>query len=371
MRIYLDFNASTPVAPEVAARMEAVLHEPFGNPSSDHWAGTSARDAVETARAEVAALIGCDAGEVVFTSGGSEANNHAIKGAFFATRLEHPHIITTQIEHPAVVGPCRFLERLGAKVTYTPVDAFGRIDPDDVRRAVTPDTILISVMHANNEVGTIQPIADIGRIAREHGILLHTDAAQSVGKIPIQVRELGVDLLSLVGHKLYGPKGVGALYVCAGVRLEPLIHGGGHESGRRAGTENVLLDVGLGAACELAESWIHRHTIRELRDLFWQRLHEAFDHNVVLIGHPTERLPNTLNVCFPGRIGAEILHALNGVAASTGSACHSGSVELSPVLTAMRVLPQVGMGAVRFSLGRTTTVAEIETVVQSLKVALA
>jgi cysteine desulfurase len=371
MRIYLDFNASTPVAPEVAARMEAVLQEPFGNPSSDHWAGTSARDAVETARAEVAALIGCDAGEVVFTSGGSEANNHAIKGAFFATRLEHSHIITTQIEHPAVVGPCQFLERLGAKVTYTPVDAFGRIDPDDVRRAVTPDTILISVMHANNEVGTIQPIADIGRIAREHGILLHTDAAQSVGKIPIQVRELGVDLLSLVGHKLYGPKGVGALYVRAGVRLEPLIHGGGHESGRRAGTENVLLDVGLGAACELAESWIHRHTIRELRDLFWQQLHEAFDHNVVLIGHPTERLPNTLNVCFPGRIGAEILHALNGVAASTGSACHSGSVELSPVLTAMRVLPQVGMGAVRFSLGRTTTDREIETVVQSLKVALA
>jgi cysteine desulfurase len=182
---------------------------------------------------------------------------------------------------------------------------------------------------------------------------------------------LGVDLLSLVGHKLYGPKGVGALYVRAGVRLEPLIHGGGHESGRRAGTENVLLDVGLGAACELAESWIHRHTIRELRDLFWQRLHEAFDHNVVLIGHPTERLPNTLNVCFPGKIGAEILHALNGVAASTGSACHSGSVELSPVLTAMRVLPQVCMGAVRFSLGRTTTDREIETVVQSLKVALA
>jgi cysteine desulfurase len=252
-----------------------------------------------------------------------------------------------------------------------PVDGVGRVDPDDVRRAVTPDTILISVMHANNEVGTIQPIADIGRIAREHGILLHSDAAQSVGKIPTKVRELDVDLLSVAGHKLYGPKGVGALYVRAGVRLEPLIHGAAHESGRRAGTENVLLDVGLGAACDLAESWIHRHTVRELRDRFWQRLHESFDHNVVLVGHATERLPNTLNVCFPGRIGAEILHALNGVAASTGSACHSGAVELSPVLKAMRVPPQVGMGAVRFSLGRTTTDREIETVMQRLKVTLA
>jgi cysteine desulfurase len=371
MRIYLDFNASTPVAPEVATRMEAVLHDPFGNPSSGHWAGASARDAVETARAEVAALLGCHAGEVVFTSGGSEANNHAIKGAFYARRLEHPHIITTQIEHPAVVGPCRFLERLAAKVTYVSVDASGRVDPDDVRRAVTPDTILISVMHANNEVGTIQPIADIGRIAREHEVLLHTDAAQSVGKIPTNVTELGVDLLSVASHKLYGPKGVGALYVRAGVRLEPLIHGAGHESGRRAGTENVLLDVGLGAACTLAESWIHRQTIRELRDLFWQRLQEEFDHNVVFNGHPTERLPNTLNVCFPGRIGAEILHALPDVAASTGSACHSGVVELSPVLKAMRVPPEIGMGAVRFSLGRTTTEQEIESVVQSLKAAMA
>jgi cysteine desulfurase len=370
MRIYLDFNASTPVAPEVATRMAAAPRDSFGNPSSDHWAGTSAREAVETARAQVAALLGCGTGEVIFTSGGSEANNHAIKGAFFATRVEHPHIITTQVEHPAVIGPCRFLERLGAKVTYLSVDGFGRVDPDEVRHAVTPNTILISVMHANNEVGTIQPIADISRIAREHGIHLHTDAAQSVGKIPTKVKELDVDLLSVVGHKFYGPKGVGALYVRGGVHLEPLIHGGGHESGRRAGTESVLLDVGLGAACELAESWIHSDTIRELRDLFWHRLNEEFD-DIALNGHPTERLPNTLNVSFPGRIGAEILHALNGVAASTGSACHSGVVELSPVLKAMRVPPEIGMGAVRFSLGRTTTDQEIETVVQSLKAALA
>jgi cysteine desulfurase len=280
-------------------------------------------------------------------------------------------MITTQIEHPAVVSPCRFLERLGAKITRLPVDAFGRVDPDDVRRAVTPDTILISVMHANNEVGTIQPITEIGRIAREHGILLHTDAAQSVGKIPTKARELGVDLLSMAGHKLYGPKGVGALYIRAGVHIDPLIHGAGHESGRRAGTENVLLAVGLGAACALAESWIHSHAIRELRDLFWRRLNEEFDHDVVLNGHPTDRLPNTLNVSFPGRVGMEILHGLDGVAASTGSACHSGAVELSPVLKAMRVPPEIGMGAIRFSLGRTTTEEEIEAVVKSLKAVLA
>jgi len=371
MRIYLDFNASTPVAPEVTARMQAVLNEPFGNPSSEHWAGEPARDAVEKARAGVAALLGCKAGEVVFTSGGSEANNHALKGVFFARQTERRHVITTQVEHPAVLAPCRFLESLGAKITCLPVDAFGRVDPDDIRRAVTPDTILISVMHANNEVGTIQPIAEIGRIAREHGILLHTDAAQSVGKIPTKVGELGVDLLSVAGHKLYGPKGVGALYIRAGVQIEPLIHGAGHESGRRAGTENVLLDVGLGAACELAESWIGRPSNRELRDLFWRRLNEEFDRDVVLNGHPSDRLPNTLNVSFPGRVGMEILHRLDGVAASTGSACHSGAIELSPVLKAMRVPPETGMGAIRFSLGRTTTEEEIAAVVNNPKAVLA
>ncbi len=350
--------------------MQAVLDAPFGNPSSDHWAGKPAREAVRKARAQVAGLLGCDAGEVVFTSGGSEANNHALKGIFFAKAVAHPHIITTQIEHPAVINPCRFLERLGAKVTWLPVDAFGRVAPEDVQRAVTPATILISVMHANNEVGAIQPIAEISRIAREHGIVFHSDAAQSVGKIPTKVGELGVDLLSVAGHKLYGPKGVGALYVRAGIQLEPLIHGAGHEAGRRAGTENVLLDVGLGAACELAESWIGRQSIRNLRDLFWRRLTEEFDGDVVLNGHPTDRLPNTLNVSFPGKLGTEILHALDGVAASTGSACHSGSIELSPVLKAMRIPPETGMGAIRFSLGRTTTQEEIETVVKRLKAIL-
>ena len=268
-RIYLDFNATTPIAPEVAAAINQVLAEPFGNPSSEHWAGVPARQAVENARTQVATFLHCTPDEVVFTSGGSEANNHVLKGVFFAQGGRGGHIITTQVEHPAVLNPCRFLERLGASVTYLPVDRFGRGDSEDVRRAITPRTILISVMHANNEVGTLQPISEIARIARERGILCHTDAAQSAGKIPVRVDELGVDLLSLAGHKLYAPKGVGALYVRKGVCLEPLIHGASHESGRRAGTENILLNVALGAACELAQSCLGAESIRQLRDFFW------------------------------------------------------------------------------------------------------
>jgi cysteine desulfurase len=315
---------------------------------------------------QVAALLHCTSDEIVFTSGGSEANNHALKGVFFAQDGRGDQIITTQVEHPAVLNPCRFLERLGAQVTYLTVDRFGRVDPDDVRRALTPRTVLVSVMHANNEVGTLQPIPEIARIAREHGILSHTDAAQSVGKIPTSVDELGVDLLSVAGHKLYGPKGVGALYVRKGVRLEPLIHGAGHESGRRAGTESIVLDIGLGAACELAQSWLEMESICQLRDLFWELLQARFGDRVVLNGHPTERLPNTLNVSFVAQLGSAVLSRLEGVAASTGSACHSSSVQLSPVLKAMNVPPEIGMGAVRFSIGRTTTREEIEEVVSRL-----
>jgi cysteine desulfurase len=365
-RIYLDFNATTPIAPEVAAAMNDVLMEPFGNPSSQHWAGFPAREAVHKARGQVAALLDCTPSEVIFTGGGSESNNHALKGIFFSQGRPGAHIITTQVEHPAILSPCHFLERLGATVTYLPVDRFGRVDPDDVQKALTPRTILISVMHANNEVGTLQPIGDISRIAHERGVLLHTDAAQSVGKIPTRVDQLGVDLLSVAGHKLYAPKGIGALYVRKGVRLEPLIHGAGHESGRRAGTENILLDVGLGAACALAESWVGMESVRQLRDLFWQLLRERFGNRVVLNGHPDERLPNTLNVSFLNKAGTEILDRIEGVAASTGSACHSGSVELSPVLKAMNIPPEIGMGAIRFSLGRTTTRDEIEATVSQL-----
>ncbi len=366
-KIYLDYNASTPIAPEAAEAMRPLLGDHYGNPSSLHWAGAPAKEAVERARVQVAGLLGCEADEVVFTSGGSESNNHALKGAFFARRDRGNHIITTRVEHPAVTQPCRFLEGLGAEVAYLPVDGTGRVDPDDVQRAITGRTILVSVMHANNEVGTIQPIAEISRITRERGVLLHTDAAQSVGKIPAGVSELGVDLLSLAGHKVYAPKGVGALYIRQGLLLEPLVHGAGHESGRRAGTENVLLNVGLGAACEAARAWVGMDRVRELRDRFWSDLCEAFGDRVVLNGHPVERLPNTLNVSFVGRIGAEILAGLEGVAASTGSACHEGAVELSPVLKAMGVPEEVGMGAIRFSLGRDTAVDEIEYVVEGLK----
>jgi len=365
-RIYLDFNASTPVAPEVIDAMRIVLEEPYGNPSSGHWAGNPAREALNKARMQVAGLLSCKVDEIVFTSGGSEANNHALKGAYFASGRADAHIVTTQVEHPAVLNPCRFLERLGATVTYLQVDGFGRVDPDDVRRALRKSTVLISIMHANNEVGTVQPIADIAQIAHEAGILLHSDAAQSVGKVSVTVQGLGVDLLSVAGHKLYAPKGVGALYVRNGVSLEPLIHGASHESGRRAGTENVLLDVAFGAACDLARTWRGTDSVRELRDLFWDLLQNKFGDRVVLNGHPIERLPNTLNVSFVARVGAEILGRLPGVAASVGSACHAGSLELSPVLRAMGVAPEVGMGAVRFSLGRTTTRGEIEAVVEDL-----
>ena len=365
-RIYLDFNASTPVAPEVIDAMRIVLEEPYGNPSSGHWAGNPAREALNKARMQVAGLLSCKVDEIVFTSGGSEANNHALKGAYFASGRADAHIVTTQVEHPAVINPCRFLERLGATVTYLQVDGFGRVDPDDVRRALRKSTVLISIMHANNEVGTVQPIAEIAQIAHEAGILLHSDAAQSVGKVSVTVQGLGVDLLSVAGHKLYAPKGVGALYVRNGVSLEPLIHGASHESGRRAGTENVLLDVALGAACDLARTWNGMDSVRELRDLFWDLLQNKFGDRVVLNGHPIERLPNTLNVSFVARVGAEILGRLPGVAASVGSACHAGSLELSPVLRAMGVAPEVGMGAVRFSLGRTTTRGEIEAVVEDL-----
>ncbi len=366
-KIYLDYNASTPIAPEVTEAMRPFLTDHFGNPSSSHWAGQPAREAVEHARVQVADLLGCRPQEIVFTSGGTESNNHAIKGVFFSQRGRRSHIITSQVEHPATIQPCRFLERLGAEVTYLPVDGTGMVNPDDVRGAITDRTVLVSIMHANNEVGTIQPLAEIGRITGERGILFHTDAAQSVGKISASISESGVDLLSIAGHKVYAPKGVGALYIKQGTELEPFVHGAGHEAGRRAGTENVLLDVALGAACDLARSWIGMPTVKKLRDRFWNSLRESFGERVVLNGHPTQRLPNTLNVSFVGRSGAEILTKLEGVAASTGSACHAGSVVLSPVLKAMGVTKESGMGAIRFSLGRSTTINEIEYVIDQLK----
>ena len=365
-RIYLDYNASTPIDPAVGAAMRPFLEGQFGNPSSGHWAASGAGTALEVARSQVAALLGAENSEIIFTSGGSEANNLALKGVAWALKHKGNHIITSAVEHPAIVGPCRFLEQQGFAVTIVPVDRVGRIDPDDVARAITPRTILISIMHANNEVGTIQPIAEIGRIARAHGIVLHTDAAQSVGKIATDVNALGIDLLTIAGHKVYAPKGVGALYVRRGTPLEPLIHGAGHEGGRRAGTESALLAVGLGTACALARNLAPMQQVRALRDRFWEKLQEVFGNRIALNGHPEHRLPNTLNVSFVGQLGTEVLARLDGVAASTGSACHTGHVEMSPVLRAMRVAPEVGMGAIRFSLGRGTTNEEIDSVADRL-----
>jgi cysteine desulfurase len=269
-------------------------------------------------------------------------------------------VITTQIEHPAILAPCAFLEREGARVTRLPVDGTGLVDPDELRRAITPDTALVSIMHANNETGTIEPIEECVRIAHEHGVLFHTDAAQSVGKIPTRVTELGVDMLSIAGHKLYAPKGVGALYIRSGTRLEPLVHGAGHEGGRRAGTESALLATALGTACTLAADLTSMSATRERRDRLLSGFEKRFGHRIVLNGHPERRLPNTLNVSFVGHTGADILHAVKDIAASTGSACHSGRVELSRVLRAMGVSEEVGRGAIRFSLGRGTTDADID-----------
>ncbi len=369
-RLYLDYNASTPVDADAAAAMRPLLADGYGNPSSGHWAAAPAKAALETARSQVAALLGCAPDEIVFTSGGSEANNLALKGTCRAPHDSPTHIITSAIEHPAILEPCRHLARLGVTVTSVPVDGAGLVDPDVVRRAITRDTKLISIMHANNETGTTQPVAEIAAIAHAHGIRFHTDAAQSVGKIATRIDELGADMLSVAGHKVYAPKGIGALYVRRGVELEPLIHGAEHEAGRRAGTECALLAAGLGKACEVAKTWIGMAAIQTLRDLLWERLQATFAHQVVLNGHPTRRLPNTLNVSFVGRLGADILAAMPDVAASTGSACHAGRVTLSPVLQAMKVPPNVAMGAIRFSLGRYTTEGDVDELTGQLRRAL-
>jgi cysteine desulfurase len=366
--IYLDYNATTPIDPVVAEAIQPYILYHYGNPSSTHAYGRATKEAVESARARVAVLLGCTAPEVMFTSGGSESNNTVLKGVAYTYRHRGHHIITSAIEHPATINPCHFLEQQGLRVTYLPVDRTGMVDPDDVRKAITPQTLLISIMHANNEVGTLQPIAEISRIARAHGVLVHTDAAQSVGKIPTLVDELGVDFLSIAGHKLYAPKGIGALYMRTGCTLESLIHGAGHEMGHRAGTENVIFAVGLGKACEVAQADLPRYQreVRQLRDRFWQEIEKHFGDRVVLNGHPEQRLPNTLHVNFRGVIGAELLEKMPALAASTGSACHAGEISLSSVLEAMHIPPELGMGAVRFSLGRHTTQQEIEQTVALL-----
>ncbi len=359
--IYLDHAATTAVDPRVVEAMLPHFSASYGNPSSLYRLAAEAKGAVDHSRATVAEILGARPGEIVFTSCGTESDNLALRGAALAARARGNHIITSQIEHPAVLNTCRYLEKRGYKVTYLPVDETGRVDPEAVERAVTSETVLVSIMQANNETGTLQPIAHISDIARRLGILVHTDAAQSVGKVAIRVEELGVDLLTVAGHKLYAPKGVGSLYVRHGTRLEPLIHGAGHEDGRRAGTENVPYMVGLGTACLVAERAMGEYMPRigSLRD----RLHELLTRQVpglALNGHPTQRLPNTLNVSFPGVDGEELLAATPEVAASTGSACHAGRTEPSGVLTAMGLPRDRALGAIRLSLGKFTTGEEVE-----------
>jgi cysteine desulfurase NifS/selenium donor protein len=365
--IYLDYNATTPIARQVAEAITPYLYEHFGNPSSSHPYGVVAKRAIEAARAQVATLIGCQPTEVVFTSGGTESNNYAIRGVALAGRARGNHIITSAVEHPAVIEVCRWLESQGFRITVLPVDEFGMVDPEELSRVITFDTLLVTVMHANNEVGTVQPIVELAEIAHSHGALMHTDAAQSVAKIPVDVDMLGVDLLSIAGHKLYAPKGVGALYIRDGVQLEHLMQGAGHEGGRRPGTENVMYDVGLGKACEIAgrDLQMNMTHFQELRD----RLHhgllvELGEDAVRLNGHLEERLPNTLSISFRGVEANTLLSEIGEqVAASAGAACHADEVDVSAVLEAMRVPVDWAMGTVRFSVGRATTAEEIDSAV--------
>ncbi|MEW6034627.1 MAG: cysteine desulfurase family protein [Chloroflexota bacterium] len=362
--IYLDYNATTPIDPAVREAMLPYLAEHFGNPSSGYVYGHRAREAVVRSREQVAALIGAQPDEVVFTSGGSESDNHAIIGVALANAQKGRHIITSRIEHPAVLNTCRYLEeRLGFKVTYLPVDEYGLVDPESIRRAVAGDTVLITVMHANNEVGTIEPIEEIGEVARERGVLFHTDAAQSCGKIEVDVNRLKVDLLTLAGHKMYAPKGIGALFIRRGIRVDPLVHGAGQEGGRRAGTENVPYMVGLGKACDIAKRTLssYQRETGQLRDRLHARIEAGLGEGAVrLNGHPERRLPNTLNISIRGVVGEELLHQIPEVAASTGAACHSGSTEPSSVLLEMGLSRELALGALRLTLGRWSTRQEVD-----------
>ncbi|HQR05378.1 MAG TPA: cysteine desulfurase family protein [Gemmatales bacterium] len=363
--LYFDYNATTPIDPAVLEAMLPWFMGQFGNPSSGHEYGRQAQGAVAHAREQLAALINAGPEEIIFTSSCTEASNFAIKG-WVGPLLRKNHglgqIITSTIEHPATLIPCQHLAKLGCQITLLPVDGHGTINLDALQDALQRPTALVSIMHANNEVGTLQPIQEIVRLAHQTGALIHCDAAQSIGKVPVDVKALDVDLLSLAGHKCYAPKGVGALYVRKGITLEPLIHGAGQELGRRAGTENVPYVVGFGKAAEIARHSLPLATQRlhQLRDRLWQQLHDKLGDRIVINGHPTQRLPNTLNVSFKGWVGNELLAGIPELATSTGSACHEGHVCVSPVLQAMGIEHSVAQGAVRLSVGRFTTDAEVD-----------
>lgn len=369
--IYLDHNASTPIDPAVREAMLPYLADFHGNPSSSHQAGRPMRQAVDKARRQVAGFLGAESEEIIFTASGTEANNHVIKGVADRLKDRGRHIVTSAVEHPAVTNPCRYLADRGYEVTFVAVDSMGRVESAAVIDAIRSDTILVSIMHANNEVGTIQPIAEIAKFARSRGIYVHTDAAQTCGKIPTRVDDLGVDFLSIAGHKLYAPQGIGALYVRSGIEIEPLLHGAGHEDGRRAGTEAVPAIVALGEAVALAgEHLANADAMRRLRDRLYDGLTSTLGDSVVLLGHPELRLPNTLAIGFRDRIGAEILAKCPDICASTGAACHASVRKRSAVLAAMDVPEAVAFGAIRLSVGRTTTLEEIDRAVDLLSSAV-
>ena len=363
--IYLDYNATTPIDREVLEAMKPYFEEQFGNPSSSHWYGVQAKEAVGKARSRVANLLNCNSREIIFTSGGTESNNFAIKGAALANRHKGNHIIISSIEHPAVTEVCRYLEINGFPLSYIPVDETGVINLKALEKTITPETVIISVMHANNEVGTIQPIKEVASLAGRHGIIVHTDAAQSAGKAKIDVNELGVDLLSIAGHKIYAPKGIGALYVREGTRLEKFMHGASHESNMRAGTENVAEIVGLGKACEIAKRDLEKNCghMRRMRDRLFNGLKKRIG-NIRINGHTERCIPNTLSVGFPDINASRLLAEMEEIAASTGSACHTGATTVSGVLVAIRVPRKYAMGTFRFSTGRMTTEEEIDRAVE-------
>ncbi len=368
--IYLDYNATTPLHPQALEAMLPYLQHHFGNPSSNHSFGLVTKQAVEKAREQVATLLNGSSQEIVFTSGGTESNNAALRGVAFANRRLGNHLITSAIEHPAVIEVCRWLGTQGFETTILPVDSFGLVEPADLEKAIKPGTILVSIMHANNEIGSLQPIPLLTAIAHQHGALFHTDAAQSVGKLRVDVRALGVDLLSVAGHKLYAPKGVGALYIRKGLDIQNLMFGAGHETGRRPGTENVASIVGLGAACRLADQDLETLSVSlcSLRDRLHQGLENALGaEEVKLNGHPEKRLPNTLNLSFRGVAANQLLDTIQEhVAASAGSACHADRVQISEVLSVMGIPQEWSMGAIRFSVGRHTTPEEIDAAVDAI-----
>ncbi len=364
--IYLDNNAATPLAPGVAKAMYKCLKENFGNPSSTHFFGKRARKTVENARRQVSDLIHAEPEEIIFTSGGTEANNMAIIGT--ALRFKSGCIITSCIEHPSVSNPLKYLERLGFKIIYLPVDRYGLVSPDILKKHLRKNSILITIMHSNNETGVIQPIAEIGRIARDRGIIFHSDAAQSVGKVPLNVKKMNTGLLTIVSHKFYGPKGIGALYKRRGTELEPVLHGASHEKGLRPGTENVACIAGFGKASEIAGKEIKNrvHRMRSLSKKLYNELHRQIP-GLKLNGHPLKRLPNTLNLSFPDIDSSLLLGKLkNAIAASTGSACHEGTHKPSPVLKAMSLSDKDALSSIRLSLGRDNTEGDITKAVKAI-----